>query len=122
MESMDRTRFTERLALQNRNLLLAMAIPGSMLVCYLPLARSCSHLGFGLVLGATRPYFYHPHLLVINSPPSFNRDRLTAPHRWTDLSDSDSSSRCTGAIPDVVISKPPRNNQFRVVVALGVGC
>ena len=26
-----------------------------------------------------------------------------------------------GAIPDVVISKPPRNNQFRVVVALGVG-
>ena len=26
-----------------------------------------------------------------------------------------------GTIPDVVISKPPRNNQFRVVVALGVG-
>ena len=26
-----------------------------------------------------------------------------------------------GAIPDVVISKPPRNNQFRVVVALVVG-
>ena len=26
-----------------------------------------------------------------------------------------------GAIPDVVISKPPRNNQLRVVVALGVG-
>ena len=26
-----------------------------------------------------------------------------------------------GAIPDVVISKPPRKNQFRVVVALGVG-
>ena len=26
-----------------------------------------------------------------------------------------------GTIPDVVISKPPRNNQFRVVAALGVG-
>ena len=26
-----------------------------------------------------------------------------------------------GTIPDVVISKPPRNNQFRVVVALVVG-
>ena len=26
-----------------------------------------------------------------------------------------------GAIPDVVISKPPRQNQCRVVVALGVG-
>ena len=26
-----------------------------------------------------------------------------------------------GTIPDVVISKPPRNNQCRVVVALGVG-
>ena len=26
-----------------------------------------------------------------------------------------------GAIPDVVISKPPRQNQFRVVVALVVG-
>ena len=26
-----------------------------------------------------------------------------------------------GAIPDVVISKPPRNNQFRVVVALVLG-
>ena len=26
-----------------------------------------------------------------------------------------------GAIPDVVITKPPRNNQFRVVVALVVG-
>ena len=26
-----------------------------------------------------------------------------------------------GTIPDVVISKPPRNNQLRVVVALGVG-
>ena len=26
-----------------------------------------------------------------------------------------------GAIPDVVISKPPRQNHFRVVVALGVG-
>ena len=26
-----------------------------------------------------------------------------------------------GTIPDVVISKPPRNNQFRVVVALCVG-
>jgi len=26
-----------------------------------------------------------------------------------------------GTIPDVVISRPPRNNQFRVVVALGVG-
>ena len=26
-----------------------------------------------------------------------------------------------GAIPDVVISKPPRKNQFRVVVALCLG-
>ena len=26
-----------------------------------------------------------------------------------------------GTIPDVVISKPPRNNQLRVVVALGFG-
>ena len=26
-----------------------------------------------------------------------------------------------GAIPDVVITKPPRNNQFRVVVALVLG-
>ena len=26
-----------------------------------------------------------------------------------------------GTIPDVVISKPPRNNQCRVVVAMGVG-
>ena len=26
-----------------------------------------------------------------------------------------------GTVPDVVISKQPRNNQFRVVVALGVG-
>ena len=42
-------------------------------------------------------------------------------HRDRPTSDSDRFLTMYGAIPDVVITKPPRNNQFRVVVALVVG-
>ena len=69
-------------------------------MCYRPLAHSVSPaLAPGLVLGAT----------PINLPSSSLRHKFT-----TKLT-------MYGTIPDVVISKQPRNNQFRVVVALCVG-